>query len=120
MKIEGVHLFGEFDVFHYYHEMFLHLMVFYLVLCFFNTQNDLVFWLLLSKVIERLLNEFSDLYSEFIEPPPDFICSDDHNLIGFITSRGDTWELVEWNRMPEKMLESFVPRWKHYVIIFKR
>ena len=108
MEIEGVNLFGEFDISHYYDKSFLHLMKFVLSYTnsiwscvFFNTQNDLFFWLLLSKVIERLLNEFSDLHSEFIKPPPDFICLDDH-IIGFITSLGDTWELVEWNWMPAK------------------
>jgi len=109
MEIQGVNLFGDFDISHYYSERILHLMNFVLTYAnsiwscdFFNTENDLFFWLLLLKVIERLLNEFSNLHSEFIKPLPDFICLDDHNLIGFIASLGDTWDLVEWNWMPEK------------------
>jgi hypothetical protein len=83
-----------------------------------NNKNDMSFWLLLSKVIDRLMNKFSCLHSEFIKTSNDCTLLDDHNLIGLFARIGDIWELVELP-LEEKIVESFVMVSEKYTVIFK-
>ena len=68
MEIQGVDLFGEFDISHYYDERFLHLMNFVLIYAnsiwpcvFFNTRTAELVDDLNSKVVDLLVFQFRRL-----------------------------------------------------------
>ena len=103
MEITRINLFGTtFNIDEQFTERFQHLVEFIRVYSnciwscvYFNTGNELFYSILLIKVIDKLLEEFSVSHSEFIEPLPDCVVLDGHNLIGFITRLGDILSLVE-------------------------
>ena len=63
----------------------------------FRTGNDLFYSILLIKVIDKFLEEFSVPPSNFITPLEDCIILNDHNLMVMITQLSDTmWRVDVW------------------------